>query len=99
VKEANRMGIPVVGIVDTNADPDLIDYVIPANDDAVGSLKLLIGYIFSAWVEGKTGVSAKSEASNPKSQETTSKKEETKEEKKEEAPKKEKKTVKKEKKG
>ncbi|HSD98098.1 MAG TPA: 30S ribosomal protein S2 [Patescibacteria group bacterium] len=76
VKEANRMGIPVVGIVDTNADPDLIDYVIPANDDAVGSLKLLIGYIFSAWVEGKTGVSAKSEGLNPKSQETKEKKEE-----------------------
>lgn len=55
VKEANRMGIPVVGIVDTNADPDLIDYVIPANDDAVGSLKLLISYMLGAWSEGKTG--------------------------------------------
>ena len=54
------MSIPVVGIVDTNADPDLIDYVIPANDDAVGSLKLLIGYIFDAWLEGKTGVAVKS---------------------------------------
>lgn len=53
VREANRMGIPVVGIVDTNADPDLVDYVIPANDDAVGSLKLLIGYVLGAWVEGK----------------------------------------------
>lgn len=54
VREAKRMGIPVVGIVDTNADPDLIDYVIPANDDAVGSLKLLISYILGAWKEGKT---------------------------------------------
>lgn len=52
VKEARRMGIPVVGIVDTNADPDLVDYVIPANDDAVGSLKLLIGYILDSWKEG-----------------------------------------------
>lgn len=55
VKEANRMSIPVVGIVDTNADPDLVDYVIPANDDAVGSLKLLISYTLAAWSEGKTG--------------------------------------------
>ncbi len=54
VREANRMSIPVVGIVDTNADPDLVDYVIPANDDAVGSLKLLIGYMLDAWLEGKT---------------------------------------------
>ena len=53
VREATRMGIPVVGIVDTNADPDLIDYVIPANDDAVGSLKLLISYVLDAWLEGK----------------------------------------------
>lgn len=59
VKEARRMRIPSVGIVDTNADPDLVDYVIPANDDAVGSLKLLIGYILDAWVEGKTGKSPK----------------------------------------
>lgn len=54
VREANRMGIPVVGIVDTNADPDPIQYVIPANDDAVGSLKLLISAVVDAWVEGKT---------------------------------------------
>jgi small subunit ribosomal protein S2 len=54
VREGRRMNVPVVGIVDTNADPDLVDYVIPANDDAVGSLKLLIGYILDAWVEGKT---------------------------------------------
>ena len=53
VREGNRMKIPVVGIVDTNANPDLIDYVIPANDDAVGSLKLLISYILGAWTEGK----------------------------------------------
>ena len=54
VREANRMGIPVIGIVDTNADPDPIQYVIPANDDAVGSLKLLITAVMDAWVEGKT---------------------------------------------
>ena len=54
VREANRMGIPVVGIVDTNADPDNINYVIPSNDDAVGALKLLISHILEAWIEGKT---------------------------------------------
>ncbi|HXS14637.1 MAG TPA: 30S ribosomal protein S2 [Candidatus Saccharimonadales bacterium] len=62
VKEARRMKIPVVGIVDTNANPDLVDYVIPANDDAVGSLKLLIGYILDSWNEGKTAASHPEEA-------------------------------------
>lgn len=61
VKEARRMRTPVVGIVDTNADPDLVDYVIPANDDAVGSLQLLIGYLVDSWVEGKTGKEVKAE--------------------------------------
>ena len=54
VREGNRMNVPVIGIVDTNADPDPIQYVIPANDDAVGSLKLLIGAIVDAWMEGKS---------------------------------------------
>lgn len=53
VKEARRMGVTTVGIVDTNADPYLIDYPIPANDDAVGSIKLIVSYIIEAWVEGK----------------------------------------------
>lgn len=51
--EAKRMGVPTVGITDTNADPTIIDYPIPANDDAVGSLKLIVSYIFDAWMEGK----------------------------------------------
>jgi small subunit ribosomal protein S2 len=54
-REAIRMHVPTVGITDTNADPTLIDYPIPANDDAVGSLKLIIGYIIDAWIEGKKG--------------------------------------------
>ena len=45
IKEAHILGIPVFGIVDTNSDPDLVDYVIPGNDDAVRSVKLLIGAI------------------------------------------------------
>lgn len=53
VREANRTGVTIVGIVDTNADPDPINYVIPANDDAVGSLELLIKHIISAWTEGR----------------------------------------------
>lgn len=43
VKEARTLGIPVVGIVDTNADPDLVDYQIPANDDAIKSLEYILG--------------------------------------------------------
>ncbi len=53
VKEATRMGVPTVAIADTNSDPTLIDYPIPANDDAVGSLELIISYILDAWIEGK----------------------------------------------
>lgn len=53
VDESGKMSIPSVGIVDTNADPHIIDYPIPANDDAVGSVKLLTGYIIDAWIEGK----------------------------------------------
>jgi len=48
VREANRIGIPVVGITDTNADPELVDYPIPANDDAVRTLELIVGSIANA---------------------------------------------------
>jgi small subunit ribosomal protein S2 len=48
VKEANKRGIKVVGLVDTNSDPDLIDYVIPANDDAVKSIELIVKKIGEA---------------------------------------------------
>jgi small subunit ribosomal protein S2 len=53
VKEAVLMGIPVVGIVDTNADPSLIDYVIPANDDSPQSINLILGYLADAVARGK----------------------------------------------
>lgn len=55
--EALRAGIPTVGITDTNADPTIIPYPVPANDDAVGSLKLIISYIFDAWIEGRAQAS------------------------------------------
>ena len=51
--EALKAGISTVGITDTNADPNIITYPIPANDDAVGSVKLITDYIFDAWIEGK----------------------------------------------
>ncbi|MBP9719534.1 MAG: 30S ribosomal protein S2 [Candidatus Levybacteria bacterium] len=53
VREANKMGVPIVGMVDTNADPTVIDYPIPANDDAVGSIELITKFIIDAWIEGK----------------------------------------------
>lgn len=52
VREANRLGIPVVGVVDTNCDPDLVDYVIPGNDDAIKSVTLFISLIADACAEG-----------------------------------------------
>ncbi len=53
VREALATGVKTVGITDTNADPTLIDYAIPANDDAVGSIKLITSYIVDAWIEGR----------------------------------------------
>jgi len=53
--EAKRMGIPVVAIVDTNCNPDDIDYPIPANDDAIRAIKLICGKIADAIIEGKSG--------------------------------------------
>jgi small subunit ribosomal protein S2 len=52
VKEAKRLGVPVVAIVDTNANPSLVDYVIPANDDAIKSLQLITNYVKEAVAEG-----------------------------------------------
>lgn len=54
--EAKRVGIPVVAIVDTNCNPDNIDYPIPANDDAIRAVKLICGKIADAVIEGKTGM-------------------------------------------
>ena len=52
IKEANVLGVPVVAIVDTNADPSLIDYVIPGNDDAIKGIQLLLSYVSQAIAEG-----------------------------------------------
>ncbi|HAS92876.1 MAG TPA: 30S ribosomal protein S2 [Sedimentibacter sp.] len=56
VQEAAILGIPVVAIVDTNCDPDEVDYVIPGNDDAIRAVKLLTATIADAVIEGKQGV-------------------------------------------
>ncbi len=56
VKEARALHIPVVGIVDTNCDPDDVDYVIPANDDAIRSVKLIVSAMADAVIEAKEGV-------------------------------------------
>lgn len=53
IKEANKTNIPIVGIVDTNSDPDNIDHVIPGNDDAIRSIKLILGRMADAILEGK----------------------------------------------
>ena len=53
VKEARKVGIPIVAMVDTNCDPDMIDFVIPTNDDAIRSIRLITDKIAEAAVEGQ----------------------------------------------
>lgn len=55
IKEAKKLGIPVFGIIDTNCDPDMVDYVIPGNDDAVRAIKVVLGALTNAIVEVKGG--------------------------------------------
>lgn len=59
VKEAKALGIPLIGLVDTNCDPSNIDYVIPGNDDAIRSVKLIASAIADAIIEAREGVSMK----------------------------------------
>jgi small subunit ribosomal protein S2 len=56
LKEARALGIPVVGLVDTNCDPDEVDYVIPGNDDAIRAIKLVASVMADACVAAKEGV-------------------------------------------
>lgn len=62
VAEAKKLGIPVVAIVDTNCDPDEIDYVIPGNDDAIRAVKLIAGTIANAILEANQGAQAPEDA-------------------------------------
>ncbi len=79
IKEARILGIPVFGIVDTNCDPDMVDYVIPGNDDAVRSVKLLIGVLTNAIakVNGNEIIDYISEEDKNKAEKKAVKKEET----------------------
>ncbi len=61
VREAKTMRVETVAIVDTNADPHVIDYPIPANDDAIGSIKLIFTYIMDAWIEGRKNFESKAQ--------------------------------------
>ncbi len=65
IKEARILGIPVVGIVDTNCDPDEVDFVIPANDDAIRAVKLITGSMADAIIESRQGESMVEEAEAP----------------------------------
>ena len=62
IAEAHKLNIPVVAIVDTNCDPDEVDYVIPGNDDAIRAVKLIAGAMADAIIEGRQGVDAPAEA-------------------------------------
>lgn len=101
IKEAHKLGIPVFGIVDTNCDPDVVDYVIPGNDDAVRAVKLIIGALTNAIAEvngneiidyvteedkKEAKKAPKKEAKQPKEEKVVEKKEDKKEEVKEEKP-------------
>lgn len=69
VAEAKKIGVTVMGIIDTNCDPEGIDYVIPGNDDSIRSIKLIMGKIADSIIDGKQGVVK--ETAEKASQETT----------------------------
>jgi small subunit ribosomal protein S2 len=65
VKEAQRMGIAVVSLIDTDSDPDMVDLPIPGNDDSIRSIELILGKLADAVVEGRAAVVAK-ESNEPR---------------------------------
>ncbi|MCG8471221.1 MAG: 30S ribosomal protein S2 [Desulfobacterales bacterium] len=69
VKEAQRLNIPIVALVDTNCDPDPIDYVIPGNDDAIRSIRLITSKLADACIEGRKRFEEKRVAASDKSEE------------------------------
>ena len=62
IQEAHRLGIPVFGIVDTNCDPEELDYAIPGNDDAIRAVKLITGAMANAIIEARQGAEEEAEA-------------------------------------
>lgn len=71
VAEARKLNIPIVAIVDTNCDPDEIDYVIPGNDDAIRAVKLLTSKMAEAALEGQQGGEQPAEAEEPETEEAS----------------------------
>lgn len=72
VREGRRLGIPIVAIVDTNCDPDEIDYVIPGNDDAIRAIRLIASRMADACAEGQSRFSEKQQAQTDKAEEEPS---------------------------
>lgn len=70
VLEARRLSIPIIAIVDTNCDPDLVDYIIPGNDDAIRAIKLFLGKVADAIIEGKAAYEEKAASAADKETET-----------------------------
>ena len=70
VAEAKKLGIPVVAIVDTNCDPDEVDYVIPGNDDAIRAVKLIAGAMADAIIEGRQGEQMEEKAAEDEAEAT-----------------------------
>ncbi|MFZ3016146.1 MAG: 30S ribosomal protein S2 [Candidatus Microsaccharimonas sp.] len=68
IREAKTIGVPVVALVDTNADPSIVDYVIPGNDDAIKGVKLILDYVSAAIAEGQ-GKVVKAEVKTEKGEE------------------------------
>ena len=64
VLEAHKLGIPVISIVDTNCDPDVIDYPIPGNDDAIRAIELVVGLMANAFIEGRQGQDSRVESAS-----------------------------------
>lgn len=71
IKEAKKLGIPVIGIVDTNSDPDDLDFPIPGNDDAIRAVKLITAAMADAVIEGRQGESLDSEEFEKENSEET----------------------------
>ncbi len=72
VREARRLNIPIVGIVDTNCDPDEVDFVIPGNDDAIRSIRLISSRIADACLSGQQRLKEKRQADTDKGEEAPS---------------------------
>jgi small subunit ribosomal protein S2 len=74
IQEANKLGIPVIGIVDTNSNPDGVDYVIPGNDDAIRAIEIFTSAMADAVIEGKAEAGAKAPAKEADAAEAPAKK-------------------------